>query len=83
MLKETAADVRARLAALVRHPPKGWGEFPLQKSIEFKRDMASVNRLLERSNAPAEKLRTAYNMISSYYSYDHVAAVERGHTAPM
>lgn len=67
MLKENAAKALEDLVRLTASPHRKWGHFPLQKSIEFKRDMVIVNRLLARSNASAEKLRAAYHMISAYY----------------
>jgi hypothetical protein len=64
---KTNAQLREELRELLLHPPKGWGEFSLARSVQFKNTCAKARRASEGVNTARPKLIELIQEMRSFY----------------
>lgn len=67
MAERTNAELRAALKDMLLHPPKGWGEFSLGKSVAFKDACAKARRAAEKVSTPRSTLIELETLLKTFY----------------
>ncbi len=67
MAETSVDDLKAGLRQLIERPPKGWGDFNLDKSRNFKDTMAKANRLLAQKKPSPATLRSVTAEVRAFY----------------
>lgn len=67
MAETSIDDLKAGLRQLIDHPPRGWGDFSLSRSREFKDLTAKAQRLLAQSKPAPATLRQVTAQIKQFY----------------
>ena len=67
MAETSIDDLKIGLRQILERPPKGWGDFSLDRSRQFKDLTAKAQRLLAQSKPSAATLRTVTAEVRSFY----------------
>lgn len=67
MAETSTDDLKAGLAQLIERPPKGWGDFGLEKSRKFKDTCVKAQRALVQAKPAPATLRALTAELRSFY----------------
>lgn len=67
MAETSVDDLKAGLRQIIERPPKGWGDFSLDRSRKFKDLAAKAHRLLAQSKPSPATLRSVTAEVRSFY----------------